>query len=389
MSVLLCLEADLEARVIEDLASTRDEHLVVRRCADLVEVVAAARARVGRLAIVGMDREGLSISLLEELRGYVAIGLVAGETETGTLNPEAVNGLRERDKIEVLDADHRSIAQRIRQADDPQVAHPSGLRREGNESRVVAFWGPRGSHGRTTLVRDVAASVDSALVVDADAFAPSVAQFLDVDETSAIIAAARLIERGRPLQVDQIADRPARPFGNVRVIQGMNEAKRWREVSRSAADRLWDACRREPLTLIDLSGGLDPYPERVDRSALTRSALEHADAIVHVSSATPTGLRRLIEHLDLVDLEDGKDHVVAVTGVRSTSLGSGPVTQIDALLREVGMGDLTWIAVRDDRDRLDSVLLNASSMPAAFPKCQYTKDARKLGGCVVGDKLKA
>lgn len=384
MTVILCLDPELEARVISVLASTRDDALVVRRCADVVEVVAAAKARLARLAIIGTDRDGLDVSLLAELQSYIGLALVP--TADSRIDDGAVATLRSHGVVEMLEPQPQELAARIRSANAAAIVD-GGATNKVRGSSVVCVWGPRGSHGRTTLVRDLAALTDDPLVVDADAYAPSLAQFMDLEETSALIAATRTIERGRDLDLDALVDRPRPEFGKIRVLQGMNDAQRWREVSRWAADRLWDACRGAArVSIVDVSGGLDSQADRVDRGALTRSALTHADVIIHVASATPAGLRRLIEHIDLVDRQEAR-HVVAMTGVRSTSIGSDPLGQIAALFREVKMDDLDWFPIRDDRDRLDAVLLKGVSMPHAFPNCQYTKDVAKLWKSLGGDKL--
>lgn len=384
MTVILCLDPELEARVISVLASTRDDALVVRRCADVVEVVAAAKARLARLAIIGTDRDGLDVSLLAELQSYIGLALVP--TADSRIDDGAVATLRSHGVVEMLEPQPQELAARIRSANAAAIVD-GGATNKARGGSVVCVWGPRGSHGRTTLVRDLAALTDDALVVDADAYAPSLAQFMDLEETSALIAATRTIERGRDLDLDALVDRPRPEFGKIRVLQGMNDAQRWREVSRWAADRLWDACRGAArVSIVDVSGGLDSQADRVDHGALTRSALTHADVIIHVASATPAGLRRLIEHIDLVDRQEAR-HVVAMTGVRSTSIGSDPLGQIAALFREVKMDDLDWFPIRDDRDRLDAVLLKGVSMPHAFPNCQYTKDVAKLWKSLGGDKL--
>ncbi|ADH92075.1 MinD/ParA family ATP-binding protein [Arcanobacterium haemolyticum] len=380
MSAITCLPSRLDTDVISELTHTGDASLVVRRCADMAEVLAAARARIASVAIIAEDVDFLDVTLLSDLRQYLAVAIVVGTGSTRSID------VRSLGSVEVFSPHAADIANRIRASVGSHEYVPSFLDddadRDVSKGAFVAFWGPFGSHGRSCLVRDSAAILSKehdVIVVDADSMAPSLAQVFDVDESSDLIGLARMIDQGRKIELELCVTRPVSSFGNVRLVTGMNTGQRWREVSRPVADRLWPLLSSgSDLVLADVTGGMDERAERVDRWALSRSAMDSADALIHVASATPSGLRRLIEHFDeLRDREPGRDAIV-LTGVRSSALGVGLLAQARDVLDTVGIGDVPVFGVREERSILDKALIDAQAVPYARPKCGYTKDVGRI-----------
>lgn len=383
MSVLLCLPTDLESEVIEDLSRTDETHLIQRRCADFTEVIAAARAHLAQTAIISGDIDSLDVTLVGELAQTVAVVVVAGSRSAAEI--------RRLGDVEVLSANVHEISARIRK-DKPVRRRRRPPRSQG---RMVVVWGPRGSHGRSTLVRDLSAvagskpaesATDSAssgsadvLVVDADTHCPSLAQLYGVEESSAIVAVARQLDQGRDgtEALHKVVTQPLGKCGDIEFLAGLNTGERWREISAPVADRLWTPIRSfAPLSMIDVSGGLDQRVERQDRHAVTRSALAEADVVLHVGAATPIGLRRLIEHVDVsVEIARQARHIAVLTGLRSSAVGTGANSQVDSILGDLR---LPVAKVADDRRRLDAALLSASAMPVVYPRSAYSKDVTLL-----------
>ncbi|GMA36539.1 hypothetical protein [Demequina litorisediminis] len=146
--VILAVAAGREAAIAEALARRRDLE-VVRRCADLAEAVAAARAGVGSLVVVS-DHPRLTRDVVADLRSHAVA--VVGLPST----PEAGEQLR-RLGISVVaahDADAAAVADAVALAlhDDSPAAAPAPeevpLAAGG---RMIAVWGPTGAPGRTTL----------------------------------------------------------------------------------------------------------------------------------------------------------------------------------------------------------------------------------------------
>ncbi|QRV02470.1 hypothetical protein JTE88_01555 [Arcanobacterium phocisimile] len=391
MSVLLCLPTQIDSAVIEMLAESGETHLIARRCADLAEVLAGARARIATLAVISEDADFLDLTLISELRQYVGVAIVARPcAESGrsaTSSTYSSRDLRAFGNVEILSPLPIEIVARIRAVQtiaefSPHQLHNGNTSKENNEGSLVAVWGPEGSHGRSTLIRDCAvlmAQKDQVRVVDGDVRSPSLAQFFDVEESSGIIGVARMIDQGKKPDIDAIFSELSAEFCGVELLAGMNTGQRWREISRPVADRIWPvACADCALTMVDLAGGLDEHGERIDRWALSRSALERADIVIHVASATPIGLRRLIEHWDSSREQGFAHEAIVLTGVRSTALGVSPMFHARDVLHTVGITDIPIFGVREERGRLDRVLLSGTATTRAYPKSGYSRDLERV-----------
>ncbi|WP_216379147.1 hypothetical protein [Arcanobacterium phocae] len=382
MSVLLCLPSELDSAVLAQLAETSQTHLIARRCADLVEVLAGARARVAQMAIVSEDLDGLDMTAIAELRQYVAVALVAGSRSSCDSDAR-----RYLSNVDVLSPLPHEIANRIRETKGlgkPSVVSDDVFvsSRQSSHGVLTVFWGPAGSHGRSALVRDCSVLLSErhrVLACDGDNFSPSLAQLFDVEESSGLIGVARMIDQGRKVDIDGMLSALSPMFGNVSLLAGMNTGQRWREISRFVADRLWSVlCAEFECVVVDSAGGLDDRAERLDRWSLTRSVVDQADIRLHVATATPIGLRRLIEHWDALSEAHVEHEAVVLTSLRSTALGPRPLFQAQNVLREVGIGDIPIFGIRDDRNRLDKVLIQGSSMPVSFPKSGYSRDVARV-----------
>ena len=364
MSVLLCLAPDLEAELIEVLDKSRPRIVVSRRCADVVEVVAAARARVGTIAVVSADMDGLDLTTVGELRSAgVDLLVVAGARPAAELRSFGVAGVISPNPAEAASEIRRALSNAA-VPDEPPPLPATG--------RLIVVSGPGGSSGRSTIARDLAA-VSGALLVDADTRNPSQAQMLALEETSAIIAVARRIDHGQDPQAT--LEKVTVQVKGGAVLVGLNSGERWRELSRPVMNRMWPVLKRVPWTVADTTGGVGPA-ERNDRDCAANSALDAADVILEVAPATPIGLRRLIETLTKSDQASRRARRIAVvTGVRPKSVGANPEGQIRDLLREV---NVPVVLVSDARPMLDDALLAGRSAMEVAPKSAYVKEIRSL-----------
>ncbi|QJC21327.1 hypothetical protein [Arcanobacterium buesumense] len=386
MSVLLCLSSELDSAVLAHLAETGEAHLIVRRCADMVEVLAGARARIGTLAIISEDMEYLDVTTVSQLRQYVGVAVVASTHPHGNI----IDDIRSLGDVEVLAPQAHEIAERIRSAklvESPRSFDGDYLaeQKRATAGKLVAFWGPEGSHGRSSLVRDcsvVLAGHSQLLVVDGDTVSPSLAQFFDVAESSGLIGLARMIDQGRNIDCDVMLSSVPKIFGSVKLLAGMNTGQRWREISRPVADRIWPLVTNTyGNVVVDIAGGLDQRIERMDRWALTRSVVANADIMLHIACATPIGLRRLIEHWDALADQHQESHgneAIVLTALRSSALGPQPLSQAREVLAAVGIKDVPVFGIRDERSRLDRALIGGQAMPVMFPKSGYSRDIARV-----------
>ncbi|QTG75905.1 AAA family ATPase [Trueperella pecoris] len=362
--ILLCLPSHLDDAVVRGLAAYGQEGRIARRCGDLAEVLAGVEAGLGDVVLLSGEEPLLDLSLVSQLRREGAmVGVVPGS--------------RPAKEVEALGA--------IVVAETDMVAFVRGTISDGQTAaqpprgKIVAVWGPGGSTGRSALVRDLAAICPDVMVVDGDTQRPSLTQMYGLEETSAIVALARHIERGKDPQeiLDSVlVDLPGRDAGRPgRLLAGLNTGERWRELPRVVVERMWQPLAGQAQTvLIDLAGGMESRPGREDRHALTRSALEAADVVLHVGWGSPVGLRRFVEHLDSVGTDRPGMHRGVVV-LSEHGLGMGGRAKVAELLAGAPMA---CHLIRGDRRRAEQCELEGRALTQAFPRSGYSKDVAAL-----------
>ncbi|WP_154795174.1 AAA family ATPase [Occultella kanbiaonis] len=408
--VLLCLRGEVEQALVAAIAAAPGLS-VVRRCADTAELLAAALAGLGSVAVVDADFE-VDRPLISRLRA-------AGTRTLVLCDPDAVDRHTRLGALAVApdgdllgavtaladgaDDDTDRTAERFDavigagwddpggpSADVPQhgpTAEPtepgavtgavadSG---EGAPGRVVVVWGPSGAPGRTTIAVNLAAELAAAgeptLLVDADIWGASVAQVLGVlDEFAGLAAAVRAADHGT-LDAAALARLTPWVSQDLRVLPGLARPGRWREVSGASLDVLWDQARRlsrwvvidAPVLVPDDESGFDLGPAR---NAVAASAFSAADELVVVGAAEPIGVERLVQAL--LDLDDvaptGLSRTVLVNRVRATAAGPRAAASVgEALARFAGVSDP--VLVPDDRPMCDRALLAGTAWAEAAPR---------------------
>lgn len=379
--VLLALTGD-DAALVRVLDAPGSGFTVVRRCADLAELLSAGMAGLGAIAVLDTDLDDVDRTVVDRLhRAGLACLLLCDENDEArwasmglrvlprSTPPEQVFGA-----VQVLvrsagqapaceqaadavvtptarpappppgdvvapDDSGAQVHERPR-ADDgwptAGLAADAGVRTPSDrEGRIVAVWGPMGAPGRTTVAASLAHGLSHAgpvLLVDADLEAPSLVQVLGLaEDSSALASAARLASHGR-LDDDALDHLVIPVHSNLGLLSGLGRAGRWRELPPVSMAEVWQAARRRGgWTVVDLAAGLEP--EQVDdfalepgRHAVACGLLEQADVVVLVGGADPVGVRRLVQLLgDLSDLVTltGRLEVV-VNRVRASAAGPAP-----------------------------------------------------------------
>ena len=354
---------------------------VTRRCADLAELVAAAAAGLGRVAVVSGGITGLDRAVVDQLRStgtWVVVlpddaaperlGQLGADTVTDDVSPAAVVAA-------VL-----AVLAGAPPAPATDVTGDGGGRPVG---RLVVVWGPTGAPGRTTvavtlateLAERAAAAEGSVLLIDADTYGGTVAQVLGMlDEAPGIAAAARAAGTGR-LDTARLASLSPRLGGGLQVLTGISRAARWPELSAASLDVVWSTARAMARwTVVDCGFCLEQdealsYDTRAPaRNAATLSALASADLVVVVGAGDPVGLQRLVRGLsDLDDLGIGStSRLVVVNRVRATACGRRPRSAVrEALRRFAGVEDV--LLVPDDGPSCDAALLAGRSLTEHAP----------------------
>lgn len=429
LPVLTAVTGAREAPLVAGLERARGGVHVVRRCADLADLLAAAQAGLGRAAVVSGDLHRLDREALAQLyqAGVAVVGLV------DPLDPDAQARLADLGAGRVLPADASpdevatAVADAVRDlaawadgpalrrttatgapaaaaqvtsvasadpadaldpagwlgpADSPfdgQMAGRDDAVGRNERGRIVAVWGPTGAPGRTTialtLAGEFAALGAQTLLVDADTYGPSIAQALGLlDESGGIAGVMRSANSGT-LDLDRLARLTPSLSPTLRVLTGLPQPARWPELRPSSLEVLWQRARQlARWTVVDCGFCLEADEElsfdtaAPRRNGATLSALAASDVVLAVGSADPVGLQRLVRGLsELTDaLGSAVRPRVVVTRVRADAVGQDPARRItDALARYGGVNDV--LLVPDDRPACDAAMLAGRLLIEAVP----------------------
>ena len=189
-----------ESPLLEVLGG-RSGVVVLRRCVDIEDLLAASSAGQADAAVVALDSPGLDQAAMDLLRRH-QVRVVA---VSGPGSPEAARTRAARIGVDALTPpdDPAAIADLVESGDLPTAVpadEDDGPAPEG-VGRIIAVWGPAGAPGRTTVATAVAAELGRrgahTTLVDADPYGGAVSQHLGVlDEVSGLLSAARLTGEG-------------------------------------------------------------------------------------------------------------------------------------------------------------------------------------------------
>ncbi|GAA4380004.1 hypothetical protein [Nocardioides caricicola] len=313
--------------------------VVLKRCVDVDDLLAAATAGQADAAVLGIDAPGLDRTAVDHLRrhGIRPVAIAAGGA---TLDGGRLRAARIGIHRVVTDDDLGALPDAVTTPETPATAVrplPDGPPPVGPPpvhgpvagpgGRVTAVWGPAGAPGRTTVAIGLAAEIARrqrrTILVDADPYGGAVAQQLGIlDEVSGLLAAARLAGSG------QLAERFAAVQRgldqHLSVVTGLPRGDRWVEVRSGAVEHLLELAREQGEVVVDTGFSLedDPgseYASRPGRNQLTLGSLEVADEVVVVGAADPVGLARLGRALvEVRDLLGSRPVHVVVNRMRPT-----------------------------------------------------------------------
>jgi MinD-like ATPase involved in chromosome partitioning or flagellar assembly len=381
--------------------------VVVRRCVDLADLLAAAAAGTARAVILSADLRRLDRDALARLAtaGVAVIGLVAQGGRPGA-SDEAERRLRQLGVRHVLAADAgpalisaevaTAIADGVAtggldplrlgyaepRAALPDVAAlalvPDEVEAGRVDGRLVAVWGPTGAPGRTTiavvLATEAARLGCTSLLADADCYGGVIAQVLGLlDESPGLAAAVRQANAGN-LDLHILATL-ARVVGpNLRVLTGIARAERWPELRPSGLVAAYAIARQlATLTVVDCGFGLEQDEElsydttAPRRNGSTLATLADADHVVAVGSADPVGLQRLVRGLaELSEVLPQCRPQVVVNRVRKGPINGDAEQEIQqALTRYAGIDDVVFVPY--DRVSLDKAIAGGHTLGEIAP----------------------
>lgn len=397
---------------------------VVRRCADVAELVAVTAAGLGDCVVVSADLRGLDLDLIASLRarGVWVVGLHSPGDDTGerrlrqlsvdvALPVDASGGdlatvLRDRrptvaiPEIEAADDAAREEAgargwhpsgqaDGAAGSDDTATDLPLG---EPVSGRILAVWGPTGSPGRTTVAVTLAAELahrgSSALLVDADTYGGCVAQVLGLlDEAPGIAAACRAAEHG---DFDLVALARVAPevTARLRVLTGLPRADRWPEVRANALERVLTVSRSlAEYVVIDCGFCLEQDEElsydtqAPRRNEATLTSLAVADEVLVVGGADAVALQRFVRGMqELGTVPSGSPRPV-INRVRASAVGADPRSRISASLeRFAGLRGAHFVP--DDPAAADAALLAGRSVVEHAPDSALRRAVAELASAL-------
>lgn len=416
VGVLCAIRGASEAGIVQAVDGTAGRLSVTRRCADLTELLAAAEAGLGRVALVSTDLPLLDREAVAALHrcGVRVVGLgdpaapwqgeraVALGVDLVVDAPEegADAGGFVRSVVALLERGPSSGE--LASGDAPDAAVPGPVFVPPDEtapatepSRVVAVWGPTGAPGRTTLAVNLAAEVAllgrAALLVDADTYGGTVAQAVGMlDEAPGIAAAARAAGQGT-LDVEHLARLTPLLAPGLRVLSGISRADRWPELPSASLEVVWAVARAlSPWTVVDCGFSIEQdevlsYDTHAPhRNAATLSALQEADEVVVVGAGDPIGVQRLVRALgELAELGLTGRRTVVVNKVRASVAGPRPEEAIrSALERYAAVPSV--VVVPDDRQATDAALLEARLLHELVPGSPARRSIAALAAQIVG-----
>ncbi len=368
-SVLTALPDVWDGAVVGRLGS---RVTVGRRCVDLPDLLAAAHARLGDVALVSPRLRGLDLSAVRDLRlGSVGVlGVVDPDDEAGEAMLRQL-GVRTFVAPDAPAADlYGAVVGALAVPSVPSDGDGDDLTEEDEITRrgqVVAVWGPAGAPGRTTVAVNLAAELAlggrEVVLVDVDTQAASVAQHLAIlDEAPGVAAACRAAEHGT-LDVTSFGRLAPEVLPRLRVLTGLPSPDRWPELRSGAIERMLEVARLDcDVVVVDCASCLEDDDElsydtvapRRNMAALT--ALDVADQVVVVGAGDPVGLQRLVRGLQDLAGRDVEIGGVVVNRLRASAVGARPMSRVQSLLERFG-GVEAPVLVPLDVERVDAALL--------------------------------
>jgi Mrp family chromosome partitioning ATPase len=415
LRVLTALDHRHEDSIATALSADREVE-VVRRCPDLGDLLAAAAAGLGDVAVVsgtvrGLDRD--AVTQLDEARVRVVGVVDADETAERRLRQlgiaDLVSAGAAAELVATLHRLSRPVAVPAEAAvlavdiDAELAALEAGLDPvvtgadpgEGevidddeHHAHVIAVWGPAGSPGRTTVAVNLAAEMAArgtpCLLVDADTYGACIAQVLGLlDEAPGLAAAARAAELGT-LDLPTLARLTPSVATGFRVLTGLPTSSRWSEVRAASMTHILQVARRlVEVVVVDCGFCLDDdeelsYDTRAPRrNGATLAALAEADDVVAVAAADPVGLQRLVRALHDLGGVDAPVPRIVVNRLRAGAVGPGPERRVgEALARFAGVEVTAYVP--EDRATLDRALLAGRVLAEEAPGSVVRERIRQL-----------
>ncbi|MBE7187832.1 hypothetical protein [Jatrophihabitans endophyticus] len=410
-----------EARLVTGLERGAAGVEIVRRCVDVVDLLAVAASGQGRAALVAGSLRRLDVDAVDRLRAaaVVPVGVVArGDTDaeerlrsigiTVVLPDDAdptvaASVLTEAVRDGTAATGSATTSRSVRSFADPSTSMPippgegppvdGGS--PGRRGSVIAVWGPTGAPGRTlvatSLADEVARLGAAALLVDADVYGGTVAAALGLlDESPGVAAACRSASAQR-MDAAALATLCWQLGPQFRVLTGVPLASRWPELRPPALGGVLAAARGlADFTVVDCGFCLETDEElsfdtlAPRRNGATLAVLDDADLVVAVGSADPIGMQRLVRSLgELRDAEIEAPVWVVLNRVRPGVVPGDVTAELRAALeRFAGRTPAAMLPL--DQKAVDASLAHGQLLAESSPSSPLRRAIVDLAAALAG-----
>jgi MinD-like ATPase involved in chromosome partitioning or flagellar assembly len=409
--------APWEARLVVDL--DRGEHpvRVVRRCVDIVDLLAVALSGQARAALVAASLRRLDADAVDRLiaagvapvavvrRGdsaaedrVRALGIayvVSDDADAAVVATVIGDAVSARGAVPGTRIDRAYGDPLLRPATTSPGSSPSTDRPPSTRGSVVAVWGPTGAPGRTTVAVTLADELSrlgsSSLLVDADVYGGVIAAVLGLlDESPGFAAACRQSAASR-LDPEALAALCWAVTPSFRVLTGVPRPERWPELRPTAVESVLTAARTvADYTVVDCGFCLEADEElsfdtmAPRRNGATLAVLDAAEVVLAVGSADPIGIQRLVRGLsELRDAEVAAPVWVVLNKVRRSVVPGDPPSELSAALDRFA-GRRPAALLPNDQPSLDAALVAGKTLGEVRPASPLRQSVISLAGALAG-----
>jgi MinD-like ATPase involved in chromosome partitioning or flagellar assembly len=395
---------------------------IVRRCVDVVDLLAVAASGQGRAALLAAGLRRLDPDAVDRLRtaGVAPVGVAPRGDAVAEDRLRAIgiahvlpddaepavvaSVLAEAVRPGGADGDATGASRRSQRAfADPSTSMPippgAGPPVPTDEptrrGSVVAVWGPTGAPGRTTValtLADELARVGAAsLLIDADVYGGTVAAALGLLDESPGLAAACRQSSGQRLDAAALAALCWQLGPQLRVLTGLPLASRWPELRPTAIPAVLGAARQlADFTVVDCGFCLETDEElsfdtlAPRRNGATLAVLDEADLIVVVGGADPIGMQRLVRGLaELRDTEVSAPLWIVLNRVRDGAVPGDAASELTAALERFAGRSPAALLPADPRS-LDTALATGRLLSESNPNSVFRRAVAELAAGLAG-----
>lgn len=386
MNISVVLHGD-DGAVVDKLESHRGVLTVARSCAEIAEVIALCETGLADAVILAGPPEQVDTQDIDSMieRGVPVVVLcddvaqgqrlgAAGAYVSPTGTPAAELGI-------LVTRARAELGHRERGPDPAHAGEPTNGT-TGKRARVVVFWGPVGSPGRSLVALNYAVECalgdEDVVLLDADTYGASQAVQLGLlDEAAGIAQICRTVDSGRfdATKLERICAPVVIAGARMRVATGLPRASRWPELRPTALRRAVLALQEGCDTIVvDVAAPLELDEElsfdtaAPQRNGVTAAMLRVADEIYAVGAADSIGVPRLIRALEEMHEVLGElDVKVVFNKVSAANVGASPRQALAETWERFGPEIPVAAYLPHDAAAVDAALLAGSALAEIAP----------------------